>query len=264
MNVHCCLAGNRIKILLRVMAAAAVVTAYAAPWEFDTHFSTAEGYSADLLALNGQPANHPVWSASGGFMVHGAKAVAIPGLEGDASNALLTEPIPLAPGETVAITIEFQFSGLDLEDSERAEKGIHGPGVSFGSTPGVLFPTDMSISLGHFGWAQSDYTVRVNPGGLPANFSSGELGSPEDRLRYVIELTKGTTASEWMYAVTLTNLNTGFEVVNTAGGPLQTSLEFFKSPHFFMALGRGAGQGAGGPAFVHFYGVQIQKRAAAE
>src|SRR5690606_13020273 len=119
-------------------------------------------------------------------------------------------PIPLAAGQTVTVSADFQFMGLDNFLASPGA-GIHGPSIGLGASHSELYQNVFSILFGHFDWAESEYTLQVNPGGVAAHFPASMLGlngraTLSDRLRFTLELTKGENPIDWQYHVVLFNV----------------------------------------------------------
>lgn len=252
-------------MILRILFSALFTLAAARATGWDIRFSTDEGYPAEIAPLNGTPGGSPVWlTTSGGFTVNGTEKKITANPEGETANALLQKPIPLAPGETVAISVEFQFAGLDWETAG-GTASIHGPGIALGASPEKLHQTVFGVLFGHFPWADSEYVLQVNPGGKFASLSGGELGleqagKPGDRLRYTLELTKGNSANEWRFVLTLHNVTKDSEVIHIEGTDIETPQEFFDSPDLYLNLGRGNAAQTGGPASVTFSSIKMETR----
>ncbi len=228
----------------------------------EVQFSTAEGYPASAAALEGTPAEHPAWHTTpDGFQVDGAAKQAIASVKGESATALLATPIPLAAGQTITITTEFQFAGLD-PDMTLGENGIQGPGLGLGASSSALFQGVFTILLGRFSWSNGEYALQVNPGGNTAHFSAGDLGIEgqgklSDRLRLVLELTKGGSAQEWSYQASLYNVTKDGPVGRITGESIASPQEFYDSPNLYLNLNRGNSAETGGPAAVTFFGIKV-------
>ncbi len=227
---------------------------------FDIRFSTEEGYPPDNAPLNATPAGKPVWHTSeGGFIVNGKEKSATANPAGDAATALLSTPIPLAPGQTAIISADFEFASPDVS-LPAPEAGIHVPSISLGSSPDTLFQGTISLLLGHFSWSGNELSLQANPGGQAVHFSAGDLGiegsgKPSDRLRLTIELTKGKNASEWSYQVTLLNVTKNLAVGTISASDVTVPQALQDSPDIYLNLNRGTSADAGGPASVKFFAV---------
>lgn len=227
---------------------------------FDIQFSTEEGYPADNAPLNDTPAGKPVWHTSdGGFIVNGKEKSITANPAGDAATALLATPISLAPGQSATISADFEFASPDLS-APAGDAGIHVPSISLGASPNALFQGVISLLLGHFSWSTSELSLQANPGGQAVHFSAGDLGIEgtgklSDRLRLTIELTKGASASEWSYQVTLLNVTKNLAVGTISASDVTVPQTLQDSPNVYLNLNRGTSADAGGPASVRFFAV---------
>lgn len=230
---------------------------------FEIQFSSAEGYPATPSPLNDTPASKPVWLISpNAFSVDGTNKAITANVTGEAATALLATPIPLAAGQTVAVSADFEFMGLD-ESAAGAEAIIHGPSIGLGTSSSRLFQNVFNILFGHFDWAQEDYTLQVMPGEKAAHFSASTLGlsgggTPSDRLRFTLELAKGENPSDWQYHVILFNVTMNVEIAEFSGFDIVTSQDFYDSPNIYLNLNRGNSEATGGPAAVTFYSVKVE------
>lgn len=226
----------------------------------DIQFSTEEGYPPDNAPLNGTPTAKPVWHTSdAGFVVNGQEKSATANPSGDAATALLATPIPLTPGKTATISADFVFASPDLS-TPAPEAGIHVPSISLGSSPDALFQGVISLLLGHFSWSNSELSLQANPGGQAVSLSAGDLGIEgagklSDRLRLTIELTKGSSASEWSYQVTLLNVTKNQVVGTISASDVTVPQTLQDSPNIYLNLNRGTSAEAGGPPTVKFLAV---------
>lgn len=229
----------------------------------EIQFSPAEGYPANSSPLNGTPAGKPVWLTSPeAFSVDGTRKAVEANVKDDSATALLVTPIPLAAGQTVAISADFQFAGLN-KNAAGAEGGIHGPNIGLGASSTELFQNVFGILFGHFAWAEDDYTLQVNPGGKAVHFSAVELGLDgrkelSDRLRFTLEITKGDNSSDWRYQVVLFNVTRDVEVGSFSGSDITTPQEFYDSPNVYLNLNRGSSEETGGPAAVTFFSIKSE------
>jgi len=231
----------------------------------DIQFSTEEGYPAETSPLNGTPKGAPVWRTSpeDGFLVNGTQKFVTTSPASASGTALLTSPIAIAMDQTVTISVDFECSGVSLED-DIPEGGIHLPNIAIGTSNQAFYQGALSVLFGHFSWANGDYTLQFNPGNQFSTFNAGDIGvdgpdDPSDRLRFILRITKNAEPQGWDCEVTLLNVTTNLSVACVSAQVANLPKEFRTSRALFLNLNRGSSPAEKGPSTVKFFAVSVKQ-----
>ncbi|QBG46875.1 hypothetical protein EGM51_05505 [Verrucomicrobia bacterium S94] len=165
------------------------------------------GFEADGGFANGELDGQVGWNAEDGWIVNtndGGSAVTT----ANNSLAVLNLPIRLAPGETFAYSMDFEFSGTYAVPTGFVYTVLSGlkADASSGSVSTGGHEPDVNVQL------QTDGKYRLlNNYAIPSGAGSVSSGDPDggDRMQLDYELTMGSTAADTFYTVRLQNLTDG-------------------------------------------------------
>jgi len=208
------------------------------------NFTTDEGYSATETTLNGEPSSSPKWHAHDSWLVNGTAGM-LDTNRGYSSNnlaAIYESTRAISQGQTVSVSVDFQFAGLGGNSS--TSRYVFSAALGTGSNPATAFTSNFGkVIVARLGNASNYvmyFATDVNgytgaKSFTPASIGdNGVLDDLTDNLRLTLSMTKGASASNWAVDLSLTNLNTETVVATSSLTDVSTSEAFYTDDLYAM------------------------------
>ena len=222
------------------------------------NFSIDEGYSSSESVLNGQPSASPQWLAHDSWLVNGSEGI-LDTNRGYSSGSLTAVYQPagsIAQGESIRVSVDFQFAGLGGNSS--ASRYVFSTAIGTDSNPSTAFGHNFGkVILARLENA-SNYVIYFSTD--TAGYSgaktiapsaigdSGTLDDMTDNLRMTLTMTKGSSASDWTVELSLTNLDTSIVVATATLTGVSTSEAFYASHELYALFATLTSAQNGGPS----------------